>query len=276
MTIFLSEQLGLPVVTPEGHRLGRVADFVVQLGPHEPPVRRVFIRARRRHGYLVAWGAVAELTPDRVVVRTHADAVPVDPRRPPLDPNELLLGRDVLDTQVVDLRGHRLSRVSEVLLRRSADGLHVVALDLGTSGLLRRIGLRRLSRSQPANPVAWAEVHLSSRRGHLAQLSTGAANFRRLDAHGLAELLTRLSTREATDVIRAVDPAHAAAAIDRSHPQTGRRLVHALSPRERGRLAAAAKDHAERLAELGRRGSPVRRHRFLRTAGWRLNRPPER
>lgn len=277
VTIFLSEQLGLPVVTQDGHRLGRVADLSVQLGVEEPSVHRVFVRSRRRRGYLLTWPDVAEITPERLLLRAHADAEQVDPNQPPLEPHELLLGRDVLDTQVVDLRGLHLSRVSEVLLRRSAGGLDVVAVDLGSAGLLRRVGLGRLARRQPAHPVAWAAVHLSSRRGHQVQLTTDAAIFRRLDAHGLAELLTRLSTHEATDVIRAVDPAHAAAALDRSHPHTGRRLVHALSLSERRRLAAAAaKDHAETLAELGRNGSPTRRHRFLRTAGWRLNRPSER
>lgn len=277
VTIFLSEQLGLPVVTPEGHRLGRVADLSVQLGLEEPSVHRVLVRSRRRRGYLLAWREIAEITPERLVVRAHADAVPMDPDRPQLEPHELLLGRDVLDTQVVDLRGLRLSRVSEVLLRRSAGGLDVVAVDLGSAGLLRRVGLARLARRQPARPVVWAAVHLSSRRGHQVQLTTDAANFRRLDAHGLAELLTRLSTHAATDVIRAVDPAHAAAAIDRSHPLTARRLVHALSLSERRRLtAAAAKDHAETITELSRHGSPIRRRRFLRTAGWRLHRPSER
>ncbi|MCX6399330.1 MAG: hypothetical protein NTX33_05295 [Propionibacteriales bacterium] len=277
MTIFLSEQLGLPVVTQDGHRLGRVADLSVQLGLEEPPVHRVFVKAGRRRAHLLTWADVIDVTPGQLVVRAPADAVEADPRRPPLEPHELLLGRDVLDTQVVDLRGLRLSRVSEVILRRSAGGLDVVALDLGSAGLLRRVGLGRLARRRPVNPLAWAAVHLSSRRGHQVQLTTDAANFRRLDAHGLAELLTRLSTHDATDVIHAVDPAHAAAAIHRSHPRTGRRLVHALSLGERRRLAAAAAtEHAETIVELSRHRSPIRRHRFLRTAGWRLNRPAER
>ena len=38
-----------------------------------------------------------------------------------LDADEILLGRDVLDTQVVDVVGQRLARVADVLLDRMPD-----------------------------------------------------------------------------------------------------------------------------------------------------------
>lgn len=275
-TVVLSERLGIPVVTQAGHRIGHVADLTVRLGPARPSVSRLLVKAGRSSAYQLNWADVAEMTPTRVVLRANANAVAVNPTRPPLETHDLLLARDVMDTQVVDLRERRLSRVSDVLLRQTADGLEVVAVDLGTAGLLRRLGLGWLTRRLPLLVVDWADLHLTSRRGHAVQLSTRAASFHRLDSRGLAELLTRLSTQRATDVIRAVDPAHAAAALHHSHSHTGRRLVHALSTEDRRRLvAAAAHDHAHTITELGKHTSPIRRRRFLRTSGWRLRRPPE-
>lgn len=272
----LSERVGTPVLTHDGRRLGRVADLTVRLGPRRPPVHRLLVRAGRSGTYLVDWGDVAESSPTRVVLRSGARPRPVPARQVALAPDELLLARDVLDTQVFDLQGQRLSRVSEVLLSAPEEGPSVLAVDLGTAALLRRIGLGLLARGASPTPVAWADLHLTSQRGHQVQLSTEAASFRQLDAHGLAALLARLDTGKGADILDAADAARAAAAVHQSHPQTGRRLVGALSADGRRRLIRAATSSvAEVIEELGQPVSALRRRRFLRSAGWRLRRPPE-
>ena len=275
-TVLLSELVGRPVVTEVGRPVGRVADLTVTIGTGRPEVERLLIRTSRTSGLLASWSDVARLDATQVALRLDAAPAPADVTRPSLDgQEEVLLARDVLDTQVVDLRGHRLSRVSEVLLQQVDGALEVAAVDLGVGGLLRRLGLGPLARRTPVLAVAWPDLHLTSRRGHTAQLSTSTASFRRLDARDLAELLARLSTHGATDVIRAVEPAHAAAALHHSHPRTGRRLLHALSPAERRTIVAAAADkHARTITRWGPPRSPLGRRRFLRTAGWRLHRPP--
>jgi sporulation protein YlmC with PRC-barrel domain len=275
----LSREIGRRVTTYDGALLGRVVDMTVALGPDRPPVRRLLVGAGRSTGYVVPAGVV-ERVADHLVVGAgvDVDALRADLRRPPLEADEVLLARDVMDTQVVDLLGHHLSRVSDVLLEDGDERLaplEVVAVDLGTAGLLRRLGLGLLAGGSVV-AVEWRHLHLTSTRGHAVQLTTDEAGFRRLDPHGLAELLTRLSTPRATDVIRAIDPAHAAAAIHHSHPRAGRRLVHALSSDERARLVAHATDeHARTITRLGRPTSPAHHRRYRRTAGWRLHRPPE-
>lgn len=274
----LSHEIGRRVATYDGTDLGRVVDMTVSLGPDRPPVRRLLVRSGRSTGYVVPARDMAQMadTQQGWVVRAGVDVAPLraDPRRPPLEADEVLLARDVMDTQVVDLLGHHLSRVSDVLLDHGDQDLEVVGVDLGTAGLLRRLGLGPLA-GESVVAVEWRHLHLTSTRGHAVQLTTDRAGFRRLDPHGLAELLTRLSTPRARDVIRAVDPAHAAAAIHHSHPHAGRRLVHALTSDERARLVAhAADEHARTIARLGRPVSPAHHRRYRRTAGWRLHRPP--
>ncbi|KRE96297.1 hypothetical protein ASG76_04520 [Nocardioides sp. Soil774] len=265
--LLLTDEVGRRVATAGGDRSGRVTDLTVRLRPDRPPVLRVLVRA----------GDVTALVPRDVVEQDRPldlAAWGVDAHHLPLARDELLLARDVLDTQVVDLRGRRLSRVSDVLLRRDAGGgLEVVGVDLGTAGLLRRLGLGFVGRGVLA--LEWQHLHLTSPRGHLVQLDADAAPFRRLDPRGLAELLTRLSTPRALDVVRAVEPAHAAAALHQSHPRTGRRIVAGLSHAEQeGLVVEAADEHARTVRRLGRGGSPVARRRFRRTEGWRLHRPP--
>lgn len=271
--LLLSEQIGRRLLTKDGHRLGRVADLTVRLGPDRPPVARVLVRSRDVSALLPH----DLLGPDLSTDLTDLAGWAVDPRHLPLGHDELLLGRDVLDTQVVDLQGRHLSRVSDVLLHRAADGrLEVVAVDLGTAALLRRLGLGALGAGTGVLGLEWKHLHLTSPRGHQVQLDADTAPFRRLDPRGLAELLARLSTASARDVVRAVQPDRAAAALHHSHPRTGRRIVEGLSGAEqRGLAAGASEEHARTLRRLGRRASPrVRpRPRYRRTEGWRVHRP---
>jgi sporulation protein YlmC with PRC-barrel domain len=270
---WLTEVIGRRVLSSDGTDVGRVADLSVRLGVPRPSVVRALVRRPRGEAHLLPAPAVR-------LVATHAEVSPgtdlagleVDARHLPLADDELLLARDVLDTQVVDLRGRHLSRVSDVRLRQVGDGLEVLAVDLGVPGLLRRLGLRvpggRLE-------LEWHHLHLTSPRGHVVQLNTDTAAFRRLDPSGLAELLSRLSTSRAVDVVRALEPARAAAALHHSHPRTGRRIVQGLSTAERSDLAAGASgDHARTIRRLGQHVSPLQARRYRRTEGWRVHRPP--
>ena len=248
----LSDLVGTTVTTADGHELGTLRDLTVRLTSSAPRVARVLV-SRGGTMHLVPWEQGAPCR-RALVLRSGLPGDPVDRRRPPLLDDELLLARDVLDSQVVDLRGHHLARVAEVLLIWRDGGLEVAALDLGVPALLRRLGLGVLVGRAATAPVDWHDVHLASSRGHALQLVTDSARMHRLDSGGLAELLARLSTTHGADVVRRVGPSRGSAALRRSHPQVRARLTHAVH---------------------GAAPAP-RPRRLLRSAGWRVHRPARR
>jgi hypothetical protein len=233
--------------------------------------------AARRIRYLLPWPHVRTHGDEHVVLAADQKGLSAYASLPDptLEDRELLLARDVLDTQIVDLAGRRLSRVSDVIMVAGSDGrLEVAAVDVGAGSLLRRMGLRRLGGRLKPVVVDWAELDLTSHRGHRVQLATATTALHRLDASDPAQLLARLSPDKAVDVIRTSHPAHAAAALHTSHPELRRRLLHALRPHELQRLVDAAPPALARLlTEL--RASPPPTRRQLRTSGWRIRRPPE-
>jgi sporulation protein YlmC with PRC-barrel domain len=278
VVLLLSALLGREVVTEAGTVLGRLRDLTVTVGADHPTVSGLVVRTGRGPMRLLAWrdvGGITEGGPLRVP--DSGSSTPAEPDESvPLDPHELRLARDVVDTQVVDLQSYRLSRVSDVYLACRPDGaVEVAAAEVGLGAVLQRMGLGWLGRRLRPVVVDWHDLHLTSRRGHELQLASSAAAFHRLDSQGLAELLTRLSTGHATEVIRALPPRHAAAALHRSHPATGRRLLGALRHDDASRVIAAAHPaHAARLAELHGQQPTAARRRLLRTSGWRRYRPP--
>lgn len=275
--MLLTRVIGLPVRTVDGVVLGKLIDLTARLGAAHPAVHRVGVGSRRI-AHLVPWAAVATSSTAGLTLGdiSGAEVLSVDSHRLPLMNDELLLVRDVLDTQIIDVVGHRMSRVSDVLLTQLPDGrMEVAAVDVGVAALCRRLGLSRLSARLRERAVDWRDLHLTSDRGHEIHLATTSSAVHELDEHALAELLTRLDVASATEVLTTIGPDRTAAAVASAHPAVGRRLILALEASEAAKVI-------ERLPQrtthqwwnsLGHR-SLLRRRRFLRLDGWRLNRPP--
>ena len=84
--------------------------------------------------------------------------------------DELLLLRDLVDTQIVDVAGRRLVRAGDVDLERRDGQLVLAGVDVGGGALLRRLGLRRLARRFSSRCLPWSELYAASPAAHTVQL----------------------------------------------------------------------------------------------------------
>jgi len=282
-SIHLSRLTKLPVVAADGERIGRLLDVSAILRAETPALHRLAIGSGRWPKYLVPWSLVEahdelglQLSADLAELSAHHVDSGTGLGDITFEDEEVLLGRDVLDCQVVDLSGRRLSRVADVLLADSGDSFEVVAVDLGLGALLRRVGLVRVGDRMKPVLVAWNDLHLASARGHLVQLGTSTDGLRRLDPDALADVLARLDTARAVEVMRTVGPSRSARALHVSHDVHRRRLLRALSAEEARRVIEAAPSGLGRLLMDARDESAGLGRRFLRTAGWRVHRPNPR
>lgn len=257
-----SEEIGQPVQLADGSRLGVLRDLTVNLDDADPFGRRLVVRTRRRVTALVEWDAVTSFEHTLVQLGTTAPITRIDADIQgdlPLEHGELLLGRDVLDTQVVDVAGSRLARVGDILLTRADDErLLVGAVDVGFGAVCGRLGLGAIARRFRSEDIAWSDLHLTSARGHQVQLRTPKAVVHRLDDRELAVLLSRVSVSAGADVLAAVAPTRAGAALAGSHPDLARKLMGALEqPQLDPAIDALPAAQAHRLRRL--RAEPSRR-----------------
>jgi hypothetical protein len=132
----------------------------------------------------------------------HVDGLGVlAPYRPNVKQIELLLARDVLDRQVYDSRGRRLTRVGDVVLDREGETVTVAGIDSGAAAILRRIGLQRLSARRQPLVAAWRDLHLLTGPGHELQLRLPSTAVHRLDNAQLVELVRRSAVRQGEAVL---------------------------------------------------------------------------
>ena len=264
--LLLSRVTGHDVLGPDGRAAGRVADLTVRLGTPAGPhlVERILVRDGAAE-LLIPWTAVESLRHTDIAlvsddVSQFASAANV------LGDDEILLGRDVLDTQIVDVVGHRLARVADVVLARSDHRLELVGVEVGFAGVLRRLGLHRLAARAGEDAVAWTDLHLTSERGHAVQLATPRSAVHHLDARGLAALVSRLDTESAAEVLAVKGPDVAADVVRAAHPVVGERVLRAMPHAHVAKIVAAMP--AEHATHWRRRLAQVPGRRFLRSRVW--------
>lgn len=270
-----SRMIGREVRTHDGGSIGRLADMTVRLGDEAGPlaVQRLLVERRRAKDLLVPWPAVQSVRRLDIELSLGVDdmaACTVTSLTDSLLQDEILLGRDVLDTQIVDVVGQRLARVADVVLARTPDGrLNLVGVEVGFGGVLRRLGLRREAARAGEDAVAWSDVHLTSERGHAVQLASPRSAVHHLDVRGLASLIARLDLESATEVLVAKAPSLAADAVRIVDPAMAERLLRAMQEDDAAEIVAAMPvEHAASWrARLGRAPALIGR-RLERTRVW--------
>ncbi len=233
-------------------------------------VDRILVHRREDRDLLVPWTAIVSVQASGIQLTTDGAEFTIGSMTEALDAEEILLVRDVLDTQIVDIAGQRMARVADVVLARRPDGrVELVGVEVGFGAVLRRLGLGRLAARAHGDAVAWGDLHLTSERGHEVQLAVPRSAVHLLDARGLAMLVARLDTESATEVLAAKGPAAAAEVIRAIHPVVGERVLRAMAEADAAEVVAVMPaDHAAHWRRLLASQSVLRGRHFLRSRVW--------
>jgi sporulation protein YlmC with PRC-barrel domain len=152
--VSLANLIGRPVNGPSGVRVGRVNDVVVrwESGTIHPPVSGILVRVGQ--GLAMAPIGQVTLTQTSVQFLSSPIIVAVPARRA----GDVVLGRDVLDRQLVDVEGVQVVRAADIYLAKVVQGWELAGVDVGTRALLRRL-LPKRRRCPPPNRAAdWADL----------------------------------------------------------------------------------------------------------------------
>src|ERR1044071_5577410 len=152
--LYLSQVLGRPILDLDGERVAALKDVIVRLGEDDhPPVAGFVARYRRRDFFLPRW-RISQFGEEGV--RLNSDILDLRPflRRD----GEVLLARDVLDKQLIDVDGKRVVRVNDVQIIEAGNEWHVTGADVSLSGLWRRLAPSILRTGRPVEVIDWADV----------------------------------------------------------------------------------------------------------------------
>jgi CBS domain-containing protein/sporulation protein YlmC with PRC-barrel domain len=250
--LYLSEVLNLPVRDARNRTLGRVADLTARPASSYPRVALIKVRIRRGAHRYVSWEDVRAFEATQIILsRGEAELSPARLRDP-----DVLLAKNVLDKQIVDLDGRKLVRVQDVQLARTGRELQVLGVDVSTSALIRRLGFTRLAefiaRRFPPAAVDWHDVELADWRDPNLRLRLRKESLTRLHPADLAEIAASLSTEERRDLLEALPEEVAADTVEEMSPDLQISVMNSLENREASELVEEMDpdDAADLLADL--------------------------
>jgi CBS domain-containing protein len=134
----------------------------------------------------------------------------------------ILLKDSILDKQIVDITGRKLVRVNDIRMVAIPAGAFVVAVDVGTEGLLRRIGIDRVINRIlllfkgriPSKFILWDDVEAIDLNTLSIQLSKSRSKLNTLHPSDLADIIEDLGRTSKTTLFSSLDEEQAADVLE--------------------------------------------------------------
>jgi len=238
--VALSELLGATVRDATGTVRGRVREIAVT--PQEHPTRVAFLVVRTPIGErTLALTDIKDIT--GATIRASNDVTAWLPYTP--SDGLLLLKRDLLDQQIIDVHGRKVVRVNDVELECTPINQHalldVVAVDVGARGAVRRLSkgvvpsftLRALLERIPPRVIPWQFVDLlETDPARRVKLKIAYEGLSKLHPADIADIVEDLPPAERESVFQTIDEEVAAETLEELDPELQVSIVAALD-RER-------------------------------------------
>ncbi len=229
--VFLSAVMNRPVINPSGRRIGQLHDMAIGMADRMPVVSHLLVKGPQ--GILpIPFSDVALFNPAIISLRSE-DAGAVAPST---HDGEILIRRDILDKQIVDLDGAKLVRVNDLRLRMVDAALYLAAVDVGLRGILRRLGFLRawdavakfFNRKLGQREIGWHLVQPLDM--NLSRLTLTVTRDKLSDLHpaDLADILSQLSHQHIPAILSNLDPEAASEAMSELEPEVSSNILSRL------------------------------------------------
>ncbi|MBM2816702.1 MAG: MgtE intracellular region [Ignavibacteria bacterium] len=216
-TIYLSRIIGNPVLSGNRERIGRFQDFIVDLSFERPKV----IAAKIKFGWsslIVDFAniSITKVNTKYTIICHHIEEITVP------EDNTCLLGKYILDKQIVDLDGRKLVRVNDIRLAIISTGAFLIAVDVGIEGLFRRLAiakpikklLKPFGKSMPSKMILWDDVSTINFGQRGIQLSKSQEKLSMLHPSDLADIIEDLDRKTQLALFSSLDEEKAADVLE--------------------------------------------------------------
>ena len=241
ITFYLSQVIGSKIYDVNGTRLGKVTDIYVNATPEnytpEEAFRPAFVALKTKIN-----GTVRYLNYEYIQIsgkpgdyRFNCSKVEDLPES--IINTSLPIAKNIQDKQIVDINGRKLVRVNDIRLVSISSGTYAIAVDIGTEGLLRRLGVAGLVNKflsifkldLDARFILWDDVQAFDTTNFNIKLSQASNKLQRLHPSDLADIIEEMGSVSRTKIFEALDEERAADVLEEMEPYAQAQLIESLS-----------------------------------------------
>ncbi|MEK7230142.1 MAG: CBS domain-containing protein [Candidatus Binatota bacterium] len=248
--MFASELIGDPVVDCLEQNVGKIKDIIVTLGEPFPKVigLSVALSDGKREAKVLLIGEINLIGKQFVSTHPAKDRIVWTTIRE----GDVLLMRDVVDRQVVDLEGARVIRVNDLKLAKVEQDVRLIAADVGLRGMLRRLSLEKtiswfldlLGKKIPEQLIGWD--HVQDLSG--GKISVPSKTITDLHPADVAQIISQVRPDEKTFIFSTLSNNTAAEALHELEPMLAAVLIAKLDTKKA--LGILEKMPADEVADI--------------------------
>lgn len=249
--IHLSSLLRAPVIDTQYENVGRLIDVITRTDQQIYPKVEAIKVKKGKDEVIIPWTQVENIGEKEITLIVKKERItPFS-----VSKDHLLLADEVLDKQIVDMKGVRVVRVNDLELGRVGTSFAVLGIDVSNWSLLRRLGIKlgAIPFYRPSNVgyIDWKDVTLVGRHEGKVKLKTQLATIEKVHPADIANLVEHLNLQEGSHVVRSLDAETAAKVLSEVDPRIRNVLVSLIG--EQRAIEIIGEMPPDEIADLIRR-----------------------
>ena len=241
ITFYASQVLGSRIIDQKRNYIGKVLDVIINTAEHgvtyEEAFRPVIVALKTK-----IEGKVCYLNYEHIKIHYKGSnysfvcSKQADISQEVLE-NGLPLGKNILDRQIVDINGRKLVRVNDVRMVSISSGTYAIAVDIGTEGLFRRLGVANVVNKTlgifnwalPTQFILWDDVEALDTSNFNIKLSHSSSKLQRLHPSDIADIIEEMGAHSRTKIFESMDEEKAADVLEEMEPYAQAQIIESLS-----------------------------------------------
>ncbi len=234
---------------------GKITDLAVFENYENPSISKIVILKDGKK--ITVSPSVIDLNKNRIILKSEKTPFL------PYDEKDFYLNEDLLDKQVIDIDGKRLVRVNDVLLENNGE-TKVVGIDIGFSGLARRLGAGWILQNK-TKILPWQMIEAFDYQTGNVRLKLTQGNLNTLHPSELADILEEAGSKERIGIVESLDTERAVMALEEADYRTQEAILEQLPLSLLKRIVD--KMHITEIADLFYKLNPLRIKEILALLG---------
>ncbi|QAA32485.1 magnesium transporter [Clostridium manihotivorum] len=233
-SFFFSKIIKKDIFNISGELIGKLTDFIVDFNHEKPTAKYVQIKNGPKSYYVsLDKFDIFKDSKERYHIKLNTSSLLID--LPSKD--VIFLAKDFLDKQIVDINGKRVERVNDVRLGNINGKWQLIAVDIGTRGLLRRLGVEypfilltgALNIQMRNKLIIWDKVQPLSTGHNNLQLSSPANKIETLHAADIADIIEELDNKSRHILFNSLNNQKAAEVFEEIETDVQVNLINSMS-----------------------------------------------
>ncbi len=225
--MYLSEIIKKPVFDGAGKRIGRLKDAIVSSEVSYPIIKAIIVDKDDKKTITIPYNYIDNIGKETKLKTTLHEIMEYK-----IQNVDIRLWEDVLDRQVVDIEDKKVRRVNDVKISRSHGYYHIIGVDIGFYGILKRLGLESIAKPMRVksneNIIAWEDIDTLNQDYSKLKLKVPKQNIKKLHPADIAEIVDQLGLNESINILNSLDDEAAADTLEEVSPERQAYLLEGM------------------------------------------------